>query len=57
MLAHAHYLYWACYRGNLKVALYIIEELGVSPFLKTYEGRSALMAAIRGKRKASLKVQ
>ena len=41
----------------MKIAQYIIEELGISPFFKSYGGRSALMAAILGKRKKSLEVQ
>ena len=49
--AHARYLYWACYRGNIFIIKYILdnENLAISPFAPVYEGRSPLMAAITGK--------
>jgi len=49
--AHARYLYWACYRGNVFIINYILdnENLAISPFARVYEGRSSLMAAILGK--------
>jgi hypothetical protein len=52
--AEALYLYWACHRGVADVVCYIIDVLRISPFHKTYGGRSALMAAVEGK---SLEVQ
>ena len=47
--AKAHYLYWACFRGDIQLIRYLIDTDAISPFLCIYEGRSPLMASLIGK--------
>ena len=42
-------MYWASYLGKQEIVDRII-RLGYSPFVKSYEKKNALMAAIDGKR-------
>ena len=51
MLAKAHYLYWACFRGHLGLIKHFLEKDGITPFARIYEGRSPMMAAVYGKQR------
>ena len=47
-LVHYRYLVWACFRGHVHVANYIIKKFRISPFLVGPDARSPFMAAIEG---------
>ena len=47
-LVHYRYLCWACFRGHVHVAYYIIKKYRISPFLVGPDARSPFMAAIAG---------
>lgn len=52
--AKAHYLYWACFRGEIQLVRYLLEVDAISPFYCIYEGRSPLMACLIGKHRPAL---